>query len=57
MDDKGDMDPIQIVAATFIITSLITCFTVAELLSMTSVDDEDDLYESTNYLIETMRYI
>ena len=45
----------QIVAATAIVTSLITFFTTKELISMTSEDDDDELYESTNHLITAIQ--
>ena len=40
----------QIDAVTAIVTSLITFFTTKELVSMTSGDDDDELYESTTHL-------
>ena len=45
----------QIVAATAIITSLITFFTTKELISMSNGDDDDELYESTNHLITAIQ--
>ena len=55
MDEKEDMEPRQIVIATAIITSLVTYFTTSELISMSSDDDEDDLFESTNHLIAAIK--
>ena len=55
MDEKEDMEPRQIVIATAIITSLVTYFTTSQLISMSSDDDEDDLFESTNHLIAAIK--
>ena len=45
----------QIAAATAIVTSLITFFTTKELVSMTSGDNDDELYESTNHIITAIQ--
>ena len=55
MDEKEDIEPRQIVIATAIITSLVTYFTTSQLISMSSDDDEDDLFESTNHLIAAIK--
>ena len=55
MNGAKDMVKRQIVAATAIVTSLITFFTTKELVSMTSGNDDDELYDSTNHLITAIQ--
>jgi len=45
----------QIVAATAILTSLITIFTRKELISMSNGHDDDKRYESTNHLVTAIQ--
>ena len=44
-----------IVAATVVITSLVTYFSTKELISMSSQDDEDELYDTTNHIISAIK--
>ena len=55
MEEAKDVVKRQIVAATAIITSLITFFTTKQLISMSNGDDDDELYESTNHLITAIQ--
>ena len=55
MNGANGMVKRQIVAATAIVTSLITFFTTKELVSMTSGDNDDELYESTNHIITAIQ--
>ena len=55
MNGAKDIVKRQIVAATAIVTSLIKFFTTKELDSMTSGDNDDELYESTNHIITAIQ--
>lgn len=44
-----------IVAATVIVTSLVTYFTTKELISMSGDDDNDELYSTTNHIITAIK--
>ena len=44
-----------IVAATVAITSLITYFSTKELISMSSDEDDDELYDATNHIITAIQ--
>ena len=55
MEEAKDVVKRQVVAATAIITSLITFFTTKQLISMSNGDDDDELYESTNHLITAIQ--
>jgi len=55
MNGAKDMVKRQIVASTAIVTSLKTFLTTKELVSMTSGDDDDELYESINHIITAIQ--